>query len=387
MRKFFFLPIVAALAAYVLLPLPGQSATLDQKIRSKQATVEKKKRQEGVLTTDITRYNNRISGLQGQVNEAQRRLSRVQTELDGARAELLRTRDQLEGARDRLARARAKLQLARGALADRLVELYKADQPDLLTVILNANGFNDLLERTEFLERISDNDRIVVNRVRVLKARAAKAEHVLADLESRKQKAAETILTRRDDIAGERDRIASAQGDLRSARNGRRAVLAEVRTERHAVQEDLESLQAEQEKIRNKLAGGVDPGPVRRGSGRLIWPVNGPITGVFGEARPGHMHAGLDIAAPSGTPIRAADSGRVALAAFTGGYGNYTCIQHTASMSTCYAHQSRYGTSTGASVRQGQVIGYVGNTGHSFGAHLHFEVRINGSPVNPMGYL
>jgi murein DD-endopeptidase MepM/ murein hydrolase activator NlpD len=77
----------------------------------------------------------------------------------------------------------------------------------------------------------------------------------------------------------------------------------------------------------------------------------------------------------------------VALAAYTGGYGNYTCIQHTASIATCYGHQSRFGTSAGASVSQGQVIGYVGNTGHSFGAHLHFEVRINGTPVNPMGYL
>jgi murein DD-endopeptidase MepM/ murein hydrolase activator NlpD len=122
----------------------------------------------------------------------------------------------------------------------------------------------------------------------------------------------------------------------------------------------------------------------------MIWPVNGPITGVFGEARPGHMHAGLDIAAGAGTPIHAADAGRVVLIqgiGQSGGYGNFTCVQHTASMSTCYAHQSRVGTSVGASVSQGQVIGAVGNTGHSFGAHLHFEVRINGSPVNPMGYL
>jgi murein DD-endopeptidase MepM/ murein hydrolase activator NlpD len=70
-----------------------------------------------------------------------------------------------------------------------------------------------------------------------------------------------------------------------------------------------------------------------------------------------------------------------------GGYGNYTCIQHTGSLSTCYAHQSRFGTSNGAAVQQGQVIGYVGSTGHSTGAHLHFEVRVNGSPVNPLGFL
>ena len=77
------------------------------------------------------------------------------------------------------------------------------------------------------------------------------------------------------------------------------------------------------------LQGVAGAGPIKQGSGQLIWPVNGPVTGVFGEVRPGHMHAGIDIAVPEGTPIRAADSGRVALMGWVGGYGNYTCIQHT----------------------------------------------------------
>jgi murein DD-endopeptidase MepM/ murein hydrolase activator NlpD len=101
----------------------------------------------------------------------------------------------------------------------------------------------------------------------------------------------------------------------------------------------------------------------------------------------GRLHAGIDIAVPSGTPIRAADSGRVVLAAYTSGYGNYVCIQHNSSLSTCYAHLSSYATSSGAAASQGQVIGYVGCTGHCFGDHLHFETRVNGSPVDPMGYL
>ena len=117
---------------------------------------------------------------------------------------------------------RAELKEARGGLADRLVELYKADQPDALTVVLEADGFNDLLERTDFLERISDQDRGVIRKVRVLKARAEQPESQLAGLERKRQVAAETILRRRDDIAATRDRLATAQGDLRSARNGRR---------------------------------------------------------------------------------------------------------------------------------------------------------------------
>ena len=107
--------------------------------------------------------------------------------------------------------------------------------------------------------------------------------------------------------------------------------------------------------------------------------MNGPVVSPFGP-RWGRLHAGVDIAVGSGTPIRAADSGSVVLMGWVGGYGNYTCIQHTGSLSSCYAHQSSFATSNGAGVKQGQVIGYVGCTGHCFGDHLHFETRINGSP-------
>ena len=144
------------------------------------------------------------------------------------------------------------------------------------------------------------------------------------------------------------------------------------------VREALRQLRQEQK--------GLPAGPIRRGSGDFIWAVNGPLTSPFGQ-RWGRLHAGIDIAAPEGTPIRAAASGRVILMAPTGGYGNYTCVNHGSSVSTCYAHQVRFGTQRGASVKQGDVIGYVGNTGASFGNHLHFEVRVNGKPVNPMDYL
>jgi len=157
--------------------------------------------------------------------------------------------------------------------------------------------------------------------------------------------------------------------------------------QRHKAEENLAVLERQQAKIQAKLAGfGGGGGTVRRGSGDLVWPVNASISSGFGY-RWGRLHAGIDLAAPEGTPIRAADSGRVIIAGWTGGYGNYTCISHSSSLSTCYGHQSRYATSVGANVGKGQVIGYVGNTGHSFGAHLHFEVRVNGNPVDPMGYL
>jgi murein DD-endopeptidase MepM/ murein hydrolase activator NlpD len=177
-------------------------------------------------------------------------------------------------------------------------------------------------------------------------------------------------------------------------RSRKTVVLASVKTHRQDLEGDLSALEREQARVAAALQraasnNGYNPsvaGPVRAGSGGLVWPVNGPVVSPFGP-RWGRLHAGIDIAAPTGTPIRAAASGQVVLLGWTGGYGNYTCVQHGGALSTCYAHQSRYGTSMGASVSQGQVIGYVGCTGHCFGDHLHFETRVNGAPVDPSGYL
>jgi murein DD-endopeptidase MepM/ murein hydrolase activator NlpD len=393
MKKSFWVSITLGLVAYLAPPLPGQSAPLSERIREKRAQLSKTKHREGVLTETIAGYNTRIERLQGEIRGTQASLRRVQRGLDRARAELLRVRNRLEVARDRLERVRRELRTARTVLRARLVEIYKSDEPDVLTVVLEADGFADLLERAEFLDRISDQDREIVDRVRRLRDRAKRQADQLAALERRAQLAAEEILRKRDQIASARDQLVSSRSDLRGVRNDRRTALSKVRRHRSGLEGHLAALEREQARVQSALQGAGQrafspgAGPIRRGSGRFIWPVNGPITGVFGEARPGHMHAGVDISAPTGTPIRAADSGRVVLLGTQGGYGLYTCIQHTGSLSSCYAHQSRFGTSSGASVRQGQVIGYVGSTGNSTGAHLHFEARVNGSPVNPMGYL
>ncbi len=275
----------------------------------------------------------------------------------------------------------------------RLVEIYKAQPPDVVTVILNSDGFAELLERAEFIRRISEQDRKVVTIVGDAKADSVASEKRLARLEARQRVVTAIVERRRDEISNVRLALVGAQNGYSRTKNNKRAALSKVRGDRRHLEDHVESLEAASNRIARQLnqAQGRYAGdlPIRRGSGSMIFPVNGPITSVFGQ-RWGRLHAGIDISAGEGTPIRAADGGRVALMQGTGasgGYGNYTCVQHTQSMSTCYAHQSRFGTSLGARVSRGQVIGYVGNTGHSFGAHLHFEVRVNGTPVNPMGYL
>jgi murein DD-endopeptidase MepM/ murein hydrolase activator NlpD len=366
--------------------MPGLSAPLSQRIDETRTLVQNKEYKEHVLSETIATYNVRIDSLQGDINVLQRKQNRIQTDLDQKRAELLEVRGKLDEARERLARLRKQLGIAEDALANRLVELYKADEPDALTVILSADGFGDLLEQTEFLERVSEQDQAIIERVRVLKEEAKKQADLLAELEQRVEDAANAILAQRNELARSKNQLIDSQSELAAVRDDRRSVLSQVHDSRVQLEGDLRELEAEQARVTSQLQSSQGTVPIKQGSGALIWPVSGPVVSGFGM-RWGRLHAGVDIAVPAGTAIRAADSGTVVLMGWTGGYGNYTCIQHTSSMSTCYAHQSSYATSSGASVSQGDVIGYVGCTGHCFGDHLHFEVRINGSPVDPMGYL
>jgi murein DD-endopeptidase MepM/ murein hydrolase activator NlpD len=392
--------VAVPFALWTALPLGSTAATPSQKLDELESKIDRtrdkigrKKGAERTLTSDIAAYTRRINRLQGRITSLTSRQEVLQRDLDAKRAELEEVRTDLRSERARLVRLQRRLREVRDMLSLRLVEIFKADKPDVLTVVLGSSDFADLLERTEFIRRISEQDRRVVILVRDAREEAMDTEARLAKLESRQAKITATVQKRRDEISAVRNDLVGTRVGYSKTKEGKAAALAKVRDDRHELQENLEQMQAASAKIAEKLRvaqGNPAAGPIRQGSGQFVWPVNGPITGVFGEARPGHMHAGIDIAAGEGTPIRAADSGRVVLMQGTGssgGYGNFTCVQHNASTSSCYAHQSRFGTSMGANVNKGQVIGYVGNTGHSFGAHLHFEVRVNGSPVNPMGYL
>src|SRR6185503_6662691 len=242
------------------------------------------------------------------------------------------------------------------------------------------------------------SDRKIVTIVKAAKRDATESEKRLSTLERRQQLVAAAILRRQQEVRSVKNDLIGTRVGYASTRADKQHALVKVRDDRQNLEGRLTVLVSTQRKIQARLAAvsqgstrGLPAGPIKHGSGQLIWPVNGPITSPFCESRAWEScHPGIDIGAPGGTPIRAAGSGKVVLiqgAGSSGGYGNFTCIQHTGSMSTCYAHQSSIGVSMGQSVSQGQVIGNVGCTGRCFGDHLHFEVRINGAVTNPMNYL
>jgi peptidoglycan DL-endopeptidase CwlO len=386
-----FLVAAMPFALWLAVPVLSDGAPLQSKIESKKREIARKKGRERVLTTTISSYTHRINLLQGDITTLQARQMRIEADLAAKREQLARIQDDLRQERIRIVRLHERLVEARAALADRLVQLYKADEPDVVTVILESDGFADLLERTEFMQRVSQQDARIIDRVRQAKAESEAAEKRLDALEERQRRVTAQVAQRAEEVEAIKNSLVERQQQYQGVREDKQQALVSTRSDRQDLEGDLAALEREQAAVVARLqsaqsAGSQVAGPVRQGSGAFIWPVNGPVVSGFGM-RWGRLHAGVDIAVPAGTPIHAADSGRVVLLGWTGGYGNYTCIDHGNAVSTCYAHQSGYATSMGASVSQGQVIGSVGCTGHCFGDHLHFEVRINGAPVDPMGYL
>jgi murein DD-endopeptidase MepM/ murein hydrolase activator NlpD len=362
----------AILGALIVAGAQAQSPSLHERLSETESKLSDVTEQEGVLTTRIEHESQQLERLELEVADLRNREALVAAQLAQKEAELAEAQDRLAMLRERLRQAIEQLQ-------QRLIALYKSSEPDLITVLLQANGFDELLERTEYVQRLQEQDDSIVTRVRELRDQ-------MEDTVTIVKAARDAIALQKQELERTRAKLERRTAELAAARKRQRDTLGEVRAQKKQLEGDLSEISEEIQEQLAALGGGTLPaGPIQGGANGFIWPVNGPITSGFGM-RWGRMHEGVDISSPSGTPIRAAKSGSIVLASAYGGYGNYTCISHGGGLSTCYAHQSRFARTSG-SINRGNVLGYVGCTGHCFGDHLHFEVRINGQAVDPLGYL
>ena len=376
--------LLLTLAAFLLLGLAvvahAPAEDLQGKLDEKQDKLDQAEGKKELLTTEVSRYNEQIEQLTGEVAALRNREAAVQADLDEAQAELDSAQHDLKVLRERLRRSI-------DALEDRLVDIYKADEPDAITAILESDGYDDALSRYEYLQTLQSQNSDLVGRVRELRDDTA-------DVVERVRTTRDSILSKREELRRTRESLEEREAELDAARARSKDALSRVGSHVEELHSDVSDIEDEIQKqlaaaaLADSGVAALPAGAVQQAGGGFIWPVNGPIVSPFGM-RWGRLHAGVDIAVPAGTPIRAAKAGTIVLnqtEAESGGYGNYTCIDHGGGVSTCYAHQSSFAITSG-SVDQGEVIGYVGCTGHCFGDHLHFEVRVNGVPADPMGFL
>jgi murein DD-endopeptidase MepM/ murein hydrolase activator NlpD len=369
----------------------GHKHSVDSRISVLQGRVAAAQQRAERLAAEIDSVNSRIHGLETRVGDVNTRLAALEDDLVLHHRKLDRLTELFRIQTRRYSLLRGQYSLAVERLNARLVEVYEQGDVSSLDVVLEARSLSDLIDRLEYVRQLaSADDRIATS---VGRAQDSAREARAKTRKLRGVVAAETraVQAQTEQVRAARDELLASRRELVSARSTKRVNLADVRaSERQAAAESqaLERVSAAlgaQIQAAQAASSYSPPSSAPSASG-FIWPVNGPVVSPFGM-RWGRMHTGIDIGVSYGTPIHAAASGQVIYAGWMDGYGNLVFIDHGRGISTGYAHQSGIAVSNGQSVTQGQVIGYVGCTGHCFGPHLHFEVRVNGTPVDPLGYL
>ncbi|HEX2110281.1 MAG TPA: peptidoglycan DD-metalloendopeptidase family protein [Gaiellaceae bacterium] len=369
---------------------------IGSRIEALREQINAARSEEGVLSEQIEAASADIDALEGDIGSLTERVEALEAELARYRARLAALEALYREQTRHLNRLRRDHATAERRLEERLVELYQAGEADTLEILLRVESLDELIEQLDFVTEIGQQDQRIATTLERLKGEMRRARRRTGRIRAEVAEATAIVADRTDQARAARAELIARQEALAAARAERQELLTGVRDDREEAEEDLAALEAASAQLAAQIQAAASTAPLSGGgsggggdttpsSTGLIWPVSGVVTSGYGT-RWGRLHAGVDIAAPSGTTVRAAASGSVIYAGGMGGYGNIVVIDHGGGLATAYAHLSAIWVG-GGSVSQGQGIGAVGCTGSCTGPHLHFEVRINGNPVDPLGYL
>ncbi len=371
---------------------PGtDKARVDSRIATLRGHASEADRRAGVLTEELSAVAGRVRELEAGVNAQQARLGVLESQLSDARSRLGTLDRTIADQTVRLERLRGQYRIALKRLERRVRELYMTDGPDALAFVLGTASFADLLDNLDLLDRIGRQDERIASSVKSARDGVADARRRTRAARAEAARVEAAVASATAEQRGIVTRLVASRDALVAARSAKTATLASIRSDRDSTLAEIDALEQQSaalaERIREAQQRASAPAVVApSGSGVLGWPVSGPVTSGFGS-RWGRIHEGVDIAVGEGTPVHAAAAGTVIYAGWMGGYGNLVVVDHGNGLSTAYAHNSSLSVSVGQSVAAGELVSYSGNTGNSTGPHVHFEVRVNGSAVDPLGYL
>ncbi len=375
-------PALIALAAFLAVALAQPAGAQSLSAAREQREAARRKRAE--IAAKVNQLKASDAQLEGAVSTLNEQVAAQQASADAARQSVQAALDAVAESEARIAATERQMGSLRAAVVSRAVSAYVRPQDDTIANVFEAKDLGEASRRKALLEQVNNNDSELIDGLRSARQ----------DLDAEQDKAArarDLAGRRRKEVLGELTKLQVAQREKTRLSEALDARIRDYQMEADAVakQEDgLNALIRSKEQVRIPAPQiRVDrgsAGPVSKAG--MSWPVRGPVTSPYGY-RWGRLHAGIDIGAGSGTPIRAAKAGQVVFSGVMNGYGNVIVINHGGGLSTLYAHQSRLGARDGQSVAQGEVIGAVGSTGRSTGPHLHFETRVGGSPQNPRPYL
>lgn len=372
--------------------VPSYADDLDDQVQDLQGQIDSSRLEQENWQQVIEDVSAKLKQIQADLDAANARLQSIRSRQAEINAQIVQTQNEI-------VKMEAYLKTRQNVLNRRVRAIYMHGQLNYLEVILGANSFSDFANRVELLKRVIRSD---YNLILEIQKQKAAIEAKKAQLEEDKRQldalAAEAEKTQKEIAAKKAEQqkvLDAAKSNKAAAAQMEQDLNAQLASVRNLIQQRLAAAeaarQAAQQASSAEGGGGSDDNYVQ-GTGAMGWPCSGPITSPFGyRTHPIFgttiFHAGIDIGVDYGTPIHAADSGVVVYSGWISGYGNAVIIDHGGGVSTLYGHNQSLAVSEGQSVSKGSVIAYAGSTGNSTGPHCHFEVDVNGSPVNPMGYL
>lgn len=379
-----FKRIVALTVVVMLFVLMISSAVVYFTGSADQQSDLKNKQQE--LTEDKEELQDEIDVLEGEKLSVMEEKKLLDDEVSALEADIAVVNTQIEDLEVKIEETTVELENATVAMetqyelyGERVRVMYENSSTGYLDILLSSKSIGDFFEKLDIVTQIAEYDK---NLTEELKAEQQRIMTMKADLETDK-------LALEDSKAV----LMEAKAELDEKMAVRDAMIARIESSQSALEEQLKEIEAEEAAVRAQIANLASGGTVYSG-GTMLWPTPSCkiITSYYGwrlhpVLKYEKLHTGVDIGAGYNANIIAAASGTVITATYNSAYGNYVVIDHGGGVCTLYAHQSSMAVGVGQYVNAGQVIGYVGSTGYSTGPHLHFEVIVNGSTVDPLGYI
>lgn len=380
--------LIAAISVFIILILfliPNASifaSSLEDQLDQIKKEKEQTKKQIEEVKKKEQDYLNQVNQVETQLLSSLDQLNTLNTSFADVKSDIDKTNIDLAVKENDLAEISKELEAKESILNNRISAIYKNRGASFFELLFKSKSFIELLSKLKLMNLLAEQDTEIIVEIKDKKSATLSVKQNIMELRKKQDEQKgmlEKLVTQAEQKKAEVADILDQKKDL----------LSDTKADKNA----LLALQAQQVAKENEIQRILES--LRYGSapnGRLMWPVAGRLISGFGMRRHPifggtRMHTGVDLAAPSGSPIFAADGGEVIQASYSGGYGNSILIYHGGGFATFYAHMSGFAVGQGQMVKRGQVIGYVGATGWATGPHLHFEVRINGIAQNPLGYL
>lgn len=388
--------VAALLSGVVLCGTPAYIMAEDEDLTNQLDSIQQQVNQQNAAKADAETV---IGSVSEQLRQIEEQLRQATAELGTIKEQRVAVENDITLNERQLAEAQKSLEGRESVFYKRVRDIYINGRLSYLDVVIGSKDFSDFANRLEVLKRIIDSDITLINEIK--KERA--------EIEAHKQK----LEADRAKLVELEKAALAKQAEIEQKKAERNVVLQKAQNDRATAMQAIEELNASSAQVSAMLkerqaaraaaaaaaaaaaqsSGGQGASDNWvQGTGQLGWPVSGEITSPYGyRVHPiwgtTIYHSGIDIGVDEGTPVHAADGGVVVWSGWMGGYGYAVVIDHGNGLSTLYGHNSELAVDEGQSVAKGQVISYAGSTGNSTGPHVHFEVRVNGDPVDPMGYL